>query len=111
MLVVAQVEPSTHVGACEYPTDAPQPYSPILIRTDGDLSYGGESLGVAFQIADDLLDEDQDEGCSLLRVADADAARARSESLLERALDAIRALGACAEPLRSLARYAVRRSE
>ncbi len=71
----------------------------------------GESLGVAFQIADDLLDADEDEGCSLLRVDHAPGARARSEALLARALDATLVFGEAAEPLRALARYAVRRSE
>jgi len=71
----------------------------------------GTALGVAFQIADDLLDADEDDGCSLLRVEGMDEARARSEALLTRALEETRRFGEPAEPLRALACYAVRRSE
>jgi len=66
-----------------------------------------ESLGVAFQIADDWLDRDADEACSLVRAIGADAARARADALLAEALEAIEPLGAPAEPLRELARFAV----
>ena len=69
----------------------------------------GEQVGVAFQIADDLIDRDDDEPCSLVPVLGAEGAQARAEELLSRALDAIAALGERAEPLRELARYAVRR--
>jgi geranylgeranyl diphosphate synthase type II len=71
----------------------------------------GESLGVAFQIADDLLDAGGDDGCSLVRAVGPEAARARAEALLDSALQAIDTLGEKAEPLRALARFAVRRSE
>ena len=73
------------------------------------LSAFGSKVGVAFQIADDLLDADEDEGCSLLRVLDAPTCRARAEALLSESLDLIEDLGDRAEPLRELARYAVRR--
>jgi geranylgeranyl diphosphate synthase type II len=66
-----------------------------------------ESLGVAFQIADDWLDRDADEACSLVRSIGADAARARADALLADALEAIEPFGAPAEPLRELARFAV----
>ena len=69
----------------------------------------GRDVGVAFQIADDLLDEADDEACSLARALGSDAARARAEDLLERALVRVEHLGERAEPLRQLARYAVRR--
>jgi len=71
----------------------------------------GEAIGVAFQIADDLLDADETEPCSMLRALGASAARARADALLEDALREVEALGECAEPLRALARYAVARSE
>ncbi len=71
----------------------------------------GTKLGVAFQIADDLLDADADDPCSLVAVLGVDAACARAEVLLEDALSALPALGERAEPLRALACYAVRRSE
>ena len=66
-----------------------------------------ESMGVAFQIADDWLDRDADERCSLVRLLGPDAARARADSLLADALDAVESFGAPAEPLRELARFAV----
>lgn len=69
----------------------------------------GEEVGVAFQIADDLLDEGGDDPCSLVRVLGPGAARERAGHLLESALARIEGLGARAEPLRELARYALRR--
>jgi len=69
------------------------------------------ALGLAFQIADDLLDADRGEACSLVRVLGADGARARAETLLAGALGEIEGLGERAEPLRELALHAVRRSE
>jgi geranylgeranyl pyrophosphate synthase len=67
-------------------------------------------VGVAFQIADDLLDQDKGEPCSLVRVLGPQQARARAEELLDGALALIEDLGERAEPLRELARFAVRRS-
>jgi geranylgeranyl pyrophosphate synthase len=69
----------------------------------------GLELGVAFQIADDLLDRDDDEGCSLVRALGAEPARARAQQRLERALAELEDLGERGEPLRELARYAVLR--
>jgi geranylgeranyl diphosphate synthase type II len=71
----------------------------------------GERVGVAFQIADDLFDDGEDDPCSMVRAVGAPAARARAEALLQAALREIEDLGERAEPLRALARYAVRRSE
>jgi geranylgeranyl pyrophosphate synthase len=70
----------------------------------------GETVGVAFQIADDLLDEGDGEACSLPRVIGSEAARARAEALLEAGLEEISDLGERGERLRELARYAVRRT-
>ncbi|MDH3686746.1 MAG: polyprenyl synthetase family protein [Myxococcales bacterium] len=67
-------------------------------------------VGVAFQIADDVEDRDDEEPCSLVRVLGMDAARERAEQLLVRALESIEGLGEPAEPLRDLARYAVERT-
>ncbi len=73
------------------------------------LSRFGEKIGVAFQIADDRLDAESDEGCSLLAVEGPDACLVRAESLLESALVDIEGLGEEAAPLRALAEFAVRR--
>ncbi len=69
----------------------------------------GECLGLGFQIADDLLDRGRDEVCSLARVLGVAGARARAEALLEDALAQVEGWGERAEPLRELARHAVRR--
>jgi len=69
----------------------------------------GLDLGLAFQIADDLLDADDDGACSLVRALGGPVARARADALLSGALERVADLGARAEPLRELARYAVRR--
>ncbi len=70
----------------------------------------GQAAGVAFQIADDVLDEGEDDPCSLVRALGVDAARARSEELLNTALAELEELGERAEPLRELVRFSVRRS-
>lgn len=88
--------------------------SPTLLER---LRRFGIAVGVAFQIADDLLDERQDgakesggdAGCSLVPLVGIQAARERAEALLESALREIEDLGERAEPLRELARFAVRR--
>lgn len=69
----------------------------------------GEAIGIAFQIADDLLDRDEDGACSLVRALGVDGASARAEELLREALALVDDLGEKAEPLRDLARFAVRR--
>jgi geranylgeranyl pyrophosphate synthase len=70
----------------------------------------GLEVGVAFQIADDGLDADEDEsGCSLVSLLGREACLERAEALLESALSRIEGMGERAEPLRALARFAVRR--
>lgn len=66
-------------------------------------------VGIGFQIADDLLDADSGESASILRLHGIDDARDGAEGLLERALDRVQGWGEAAEPLRALARFAVRR--
>lgn len=68
-----------------------------------------EEIGVAFQIADDLLDADSDEAASILRVQGLDDAKRGAEGLLDRALGRIEGMCERAEPLRELARFCVRR--
>ncbi|MBW2269383.1 MAG: polyprenyl synthetase family protein [Deltaproteobacteria bacterium] len=70
----------------------------------------GLGVGVAFQIADDLLDVGED-ACSLVGAVGEEAARARGEVLLDSALAEVAAYGAGAEPLRALALFALRRKE
>ena len=73
------------------------------------LAAFGEEVGVAFQIADDLLDAGRREACSSVAVMGAAAARERSEKLLAGALRRIGGLGEKAAALRMLAELAVRR--
>jgi geranylgeranyl pyrophosphate synthase len=70
----------------------------------------GTQLGVAFQIADDLLDAGDDTGSSLVAAIGAAAARDRAEELLGSALRLLDPFGAPADPLRALALRAARRS-
>jgi geranylgeranyl pyrophosphate synthase len=69
----------------------------------------GREVGLAFQIADDLLDADDADACSLVAALGAEAARERAAALLAESLREIEAWGERAEPLRELARFAVRR--
>jgi geranylgeranyl pyrophosphate synthase len=71
----------------------------------------GQCVGLAFQIADDLLDADAEEPCSMVRAIGTESARVRAEALLAEALAEVEDLGERAEPLRALARFAVRREE
>jgi geranylgeranyl diphosphate synthase type II len=70
----------------------------------------GLGVGVAFQIADDLLDAGED-ACSLVGLVGADAARERGEALLAGALGELERFGERSEPLRALALFALRRKE
>jgi geranylgeranyl pyrophosphate synthase len=83
--------------------------------TLGRLREFGLAVGLAFQIADDLIDsvdgEKPDGACSLVRAIGAEAARIRAEALLQRALVLVEGLGVHAEALRELARFAVRREQ
>jgi geranylgeranyl pyrophosphate synthase len=81
--------------------------APTLAR----LRAFGTRVGVAFQIADDVLDAGEADACSMVRAIGVEAARDRAEGLLASALGEVEALGERAEPLRALARYAVWRSE
>jgi len=96
-LIAASVLTGARLGGAE---------SPLLER----LRCFAEGVGVAFQIADDLLDREEGELCSLVRVLGPEGARARAEELVEGALAQIEDLGERGEPLRELARFAVRRS-
>ncbi len=69
----------------------------------------GEKVGLAFQLADDLLDRSRDEAASLVRLLGPDEAARRAGALVEEAVAELRDFGERAEPLRKLARFAARR--
>ncbi len=69
----------------------------------------GVRLGVAFQIADDLLDRDDDEPCSSVRVLGEAGARKRAAELVEEAEERLSPYGTAADPLRALARFSIGR--
>ncbi len=85
-------------------------------------SYG-DALGLAFQIADDLLDvegnaeavgkavrKDADAGkATFVSLLGLDAARARADALITEACDALAVYGVAADPLRDAARFVVTR--
>ncbi len=88
------------------------------------LTAYGESLGLAFQVADDILDEvgdtektgkrprrDSELGkATYPAVAGLAAAKRRVEELREECLEALSAMGEAAEALRAMARYVVGRA-
>ncbi len=74
-----------------------------------ELGKFGEEVGIAFQIADDVLDREDEEPASLVRVLGEAVARDRAEALLENALARLASMGPEADALRELARFAVRR--
>lgn len=75
------------------------------------LSHFGQEVGIAFQIADDLLDEGEDDPCSSLSVWGAEGAREEADRLLDQALARLADFSETAEPLRALARFAVQRKQ
>jgi len=97
-LIAASIVGGAHLGGADAATIAR-------------LQRCGEAVGVAFQIADDVLDAGEDDACSLVRAIGIDAARQRAERLLAAALEELSELGERAEPLRALVRFAVRRRE
>ncbi len=75
------------------------------------LSAFGLEVGIAFQIADDVLDEGEDDPCSLVTALGVEQARARADGLLETALARLASFSETADPLRALARFAVQRTQ
>ena len=87
------------------------------------LTKFGEAVGLAFQIADDILDIEgtteqigKDAGSDQARgkatypaVMGLTAAKERATELMEMALEALRNFGAEADPLREIARYVIER--
>ncbi|MEE2678133.1 MAG: polyprenyl synthetase family protein [Myxococcota bacterium] len=70
----------------------------------------GRGIGIAFQLADDLIDSGEG-GCSLVSLIGEEAARERGEELLEQALAELAPFGGRAEALRGLGLFALRRKE
>jgi geranylgeranyl diphosphate synthase type II len=70
----------------------------------------GQAAGIAFQIADDVLDADENDLCSAVRAWGKEAAQQRAENLLASALVELEEFGDPAESLRELLRFAVRRT-
>jgi geranylgeranyl diphosphate synthase type II len=69
----------------------------------------GVAVGAAFQAADDVLDAEKDEACTLVRPLGVEGARARAAERLAEGLRELEGFGERAEPLRDLARFAVAR--
>jgi farnesyl diphosphate synthase len=74
----------------------------------------GEAVGLAFQLVDDLLDQDQDQGDdgppSYPKLVGADATRNHARQLLEEALSILGELPGPVEPLAELARFTLDRT-
>lgn len=77
------------------------------------LTAFSEHVGLAFQLADDVLDEHQDAGedgpPSFVKLLGVDETRARAQALADQARASLADLGPAAEPLRALAIYTVER--
>lgn len=97
---------------------------PLMARDDpAPLRHYAQALGLAFQIADDILDVTGDEGAAGKRLhkdAEAgkatfvshlglDGAQARAHGLVEQAIGALEPYGADAENLRDAARFVISR--
>ena len=80
-------------------------------RDPAPLKAYADSIGLAYQISDDLLDADQkeSEGANLLNALGTDEARRMAETQIERACAALEPYGDRAETLRELARFALER--
>jgi len=88
-----------------------------------DLTRYGQNIGLAFQIADDILDVEGDqevlgkgtgadgahEKITFPALIGIDASRERARQLVEEALKAVADLGGRAEPLRMIARFIIER--
>jgi geranylgeranyl diphosphate synthase type II len=85
------------------------------------ISRYGEALGLAFQIADDLLDtgaagasgesgRKEDKKATYPSVAGVEQARTRLRELMDRAVKSLSSFDCKAEPLRAMARYVGQRA-
>ena len=75
----------------------------------GALSAYGRALGMAYQVADDLLDQASDKQTHPV-VAGAEASRQRAAALIQEAADALRPLGEKADALLAIAKFVENRA-
>lgn len=77
------------------------------------LSAHGEAIGLAFQLADDVLDAEEDAGDdgppSYVKLMGIERCQAKADSLFHDSLQALDGLGAKADTLRDLAAYTIQR--
>lgn len=73
------------------------------------LAQFGESLGLAFQYVDDLLDAQAETAFSSVNILGKDTVQERADHYTKDALETIMSLGAAAESLRMLAQFMLRR--
>ena len=95
----------------------------VTLQADGGILRYGDALGLAFQIADDILDVEGDAAlvgkatrkdaaagkATFVSLLGLDAARARANSLVEEACDALAPYGPAADTLREAARFVTAR--
>jgi farnesyl diphosphate synthase len=121
-LIVAKVQSLKTGALIEWCAEA----GPILAGADGEerrrLKRYGACLGLAFQIADDLLDAEGDEAAagkrlrkdadkpSFVSILGVEAAHQEAERLVGEAADCLASYGARAGLLNAIARFAVTRS-
>ena len=77
------------------------------------LTAHGAAIGLAFQLADDVLDADEDAGedgpPSYVKLMGLEACQAKASHLFQESLSALEPFGEAAVPLRELAAYTVQR--
>lgn len=75
-----------------------------------DLSEYGEKIGMAFQIADDLMDEKEDRQMTAIDVWGKDGARKRARMLIQAAYQALEKVSGDKQVLQTLANFVIERA-